>query len=95
MAKRHFSEVAQLLDIAGVVGKGTEEVVPPATQALVSVIAALHGDQPRLDLHLVVDQRQQGVPVAPVEGVIRLQGQLHVLLRHGPLSIPLAREGRQ
>jgi hypothetical protein len=37
----HVSEVAQFLDLPGVVGEGTEEVVPPATQALVAVVTIL------------------------------------------------------
>ena len=93
LSERHISEVAQPLDLGGVVGEGTEEVVPPAAQALVAVVAALHPNQTGFDLNLIVHQSQKGIPVAPVEGVSHSVGQLDVLLRHRLLRQPGGFEG--
>jgi hypothetical protein len=64
MAERHVSKVAQLHDIEAVIAERPEKAVPPATQPFVSVVAALHGDQPRFDLDLIIPECEEGVPVA-------------------------------
>jgi len=43
--ERELPKVAHFDDLAGVVGKDVEHVLPPATDSSVPVIAALHGDQ--------------------------------------------------
>ena len=89
---RQVSKVAHFDDLDGEVGEDVEQVLPPAADSVVAVIAALHGSRTRDDLHVIVRQRQRGVEVAPVEGVEGSVNQLHVLLRHRPRSIPQAQE---
>src|SRR2546421_2747421 len=52
--ERDVPEVVQFLNFTGVVREDIEEVAPPATHSLVAVVAALHGDEARLDLDLIV-----------------------------------------
>jgi hypothetical protein len=61
---------------------------PPATDSLVTVEIALHGSQLRDEIRLSIHQREERPEVASVERVIRLVGQLHVLLRHRLLPLP-------
>jgi hypothetical protein len=51
------------------VGDGAEQVVPPAADSFVTVVAALHASGPRNALYAIVGQRQTGVEVPPVERV--------------------------
>src|SRR5678816_2113799 len=81
------AEITQLLDLDLVVGKDAEEVVPPPAQSPVSGVGALHRNQARLDLNLVVRERHKGIPVPSVERAGHCQCALDVLLRHRPPSI--------
>jgi hypothetical protein len=58
----------------------------------VTVQAALHRDDARDGLHIVVHQCQKRTEVASVDGVKGSVSQIHVLLRHRLLSIAQAQE---
>ena len=51
------------------VGKDVIQVLLPAEDSLVAVVAALHRSHARDDLYVIVHQCQQGIEVASVEGV--------------------------
>jgi hypothetical protein len=70
-SERHVPQVVQLLDFNGVVGEDVEEIAPPATHSPVAVVAAFHGGEARLDLDLIVGERQRRVEVAAVEDLIQ------------------------
>jgi hypothetical protein len=82
------SKVPHLDDLDGVVGESVEQVLPPAADSVVAVIAALRRDQARYGLHVILHKCQIGTEIASVQGVNSSVSQLHVLLRHRPPSIP-------
>lgn len=84
LSQRHVPEVVQLVDLSGVIGENVEEVAPPPAHSLVAAVVALQRAETRLDLNLIVHQREHPVEVAPVEGLIHEQRQIQVLARHPP-----------
>ena len=62
---------------------------------MTAVGTALHLQDLRREFHFRVYEREVGVEIAPVQGVVGAIDQLHVLLRHRPPSIaPLGCEGQ-
>jgi hypothetical protein len=59
--------------------------------AVVGTALQLH--DARREFHFRVYEREEGVEIAPVEGVVDAIEPLDVLLRHRPLSIALPRRG--
>jgi hypothetical protein len=43
---------------------------------------ALHRDEARLELDLLVREGHESIPIAPVEGLGESPRELHILLRH-------------
>lgn len=84
---RQVAQVAHRDDVDDEVGRKIGQVPPPATDSIMAVIAALDGGHTRDGLHVSVHQRQEGLQVASVEGVIDLVSQFHVPLRHRDPSI--------
>ena len=80
--ERDLSQVAYLLDLSAEVGGDAELVLQPGPETVVAAVraAALQLDIERSELHVGVDEREEGIEVAPVEGVSRSVGQLNVLL---------------
>jgi hypothetical protein len=81
MPEGYLSEVAQLLDLDGVVGERADEVVPPATQSLVPLVARLHGYQARFHHHLRMHRCSSPSMTVPLAGDRR---GVHVPRRAGP-----------
>ena len=70
------------------IGEDGQQVPQPFTDALVTAVGtALHLHDARREFHVRVYEREVGVEIAPVQGVVRAIEQLHVLLRHHPPSI--------
>jgi hypothetical protein len=67
--ERHIADVAYLENLHLVVGPGVEPVLPPAAHSVVTAQAALDHDDARRDLHVIVHQCQNGIEIAPVEGL--------------------------
>jgi hypothetical protein len=90
----HFvSEVAHLHNLRGGVRKHIGQVLPQATDTVVSAVsAALNWGEKRNELGLGIGECEEIIEVAPIERLPHFPRGLHVLLRHRPPSIPQAQE---
>src|SRR5665809_42728 len=92
--KRRVSQRPDLTDLGVPVGEGVVQVLPPATDSLVTAIAALHDEQAGDVLHVLVHKRQNGIEIPTVPGGNDPAVALQVLLRHRPRSISRAESMR-
>jgi hypothetical protein len=76
-SERQVAEVAHRDGLGDDVGQKIDQVLPPASDSIVTVIAALDRDHAWEGLRVGVDQCQKGTQVASVKGVIGLVSQLH------------------
>jgi hypothetical protein len=84
------AEVANLHDLGTEVGEDGEQGPPPFTDAVVTTVVgtALQLHDARREFHFRVCEREVGVEITPVEGVVGAIEPLDVLLRHRPRSVP-------
>ena len=78
------SQLAQIADLAFLntpVGEGIDEVAPPPASAVAAAVgtAALHRDAPRREVRARVNEREEGIYVAPVKRVVASGVELDVL----------------
>jgi hypothetical protein len=67
--ERLVSKVAHFDHLGDEVGKSVEQVLPPAADSGVAVLAALDSGQERDGLHVSVHQFEKGIEVTSVDGV--------------------------
>ena len=93
--ENEVAEVAHFQDVEAQVRKDSEQVFPPLADAVVTPVfgPADQLAEARRELHLGVDESEEGIQIALVERVVHEVAALHVLLRHRPRSIPRLREG--
>ena len=96
VGNRHLAKVPYLIDLRVEVPPGGVDVLPPRPNPVMASVGATAFDryEARVELQVGIAEREEGIEVAPLEGVIRSEGKLHVLLRHHPLVSRLA-EGRR
>jgi hypothetical protein len=82
MSERHVPDVLHVRDFSPVVRKQIEDVAPPSAHPVVPAIVALQRPEARLDLKLIVHQREYRIEITAVENLIHQQGPIHVLARH-------------
>src|SRR5829696_8160401 len=82
MSERRVPEVLHFRDFSPVIRKQIEDVAPPPAHPVVAAIVALQRPEARLDLDLIVHEREYRIEIATVENLIHQQGQIHVLARH-------------
>ena len=76
-------EVSHLVNLCPEVGEDPEEVLPPVSDTVVSPPGtALQLHEGREVLHFGIAQRDEGIDVTPVEGIVRSVERLDVLRRH-------------
>src|SRR6185503_17592932 len=68
--------VSQFYELRAEVGEGAKQVVPPAPDSVVAVIAAVHPGQDREGFYLLVEHCEQGVEVAVLERLNCSAGEL-------------------
>jgi hypothetical protein len=78
--ERDISEVSYLVDFRPEVGENSEQVLPPAADAVVTVIRgdALQLHRERRDLDIGGREFDKGLEIATVEGIVRSMEQLDV-----------------
>jgi hypothetical protein len=82
MSERHVPEVLHFRDFSPVVRKEIEEVAPPPARPVVPAIVAFQRPEARLDLDLIVHEREDRIEITAVENLVHEEGQIHVLARH-------------
>jgi len=67
MSERHVPDVLYFRDFSPVVRKQIEEVAPPPAHPVVAAIVALQRPEARLDLNLIVHEREYRIEITALK----------------------------